>query len=60
MSITFVCHCTANKPVLSPNKELAGGTQFECVEQPIGIANTQAYTMAASNQVQNSVYSPVA
>ena len=51
---------TANKPVTGPNNEFVGGTLFERVEQPVGIANTRAYTMAASNQVQNSVYSPVA
>ena len=51
---------TANKPVAGPDDVLVGGTHFERLERPVGIDNTRAYTMAASDQVQNTVYSPVA
>ena len=50
---------TATLPVRGADGKLHGGTHFERVEKPHGIANTRAYTLGPSDQSQNSVASPV-
>lgn len=51
---------TASKPAEQDDGTLAGGTLFERQEKPVGVHDARAYTLACSDQTQNSLYSPVA
>ncbi|EKM51261.1 uncharacterized protein PHACADRAFT_32254 [Phanerochaete carnosa HHB-10118-sp] len=49
----------ACNPIQDKNGAMIGDTLFKRIEQPIGIQNTCAYTIATSDQIQNSIHSSV-